>query len=121
MAIDRLQKQTNINIQEKANLIWEIATHLYGEYKPHEYGKVILPMTVIKRFDDALKDTKKAVALMKKYSAFTLMVANDPGQRVCILDDQDNISWNVVPYNALMGKDTGDQLIAALSKMGRMG
>ena len=61
MAIDKLQKQTNINIQEKANLIWEIATHLYGEYKPHEYGKVILPMTIIKRFDDALKDTKKAV------------------------------------------------------------
>ncbi|MBP5444546.1 MAG: SAM-dependent DNA methyltransferase [Acholeplasmatales bacterium] len=61
MTIDKLQKQTNINIQEKANLIWEIATHLYGEYKPHEYGKVILPMTVIKRFDDALKDTKKAV------------------------------------------------------------
>lgn len=61
MAIDKLQKQTNINTQEKANLILEIATHLYGEYKPHEYGKVILPMTVIKRFDDALKDTKKAV------------------------------------------------------------
>ena len=61
MAVAELQKQTNINIQEKANLIWEIATHLYGEYKPHEYGKVILPMTVIKRFDDALKDTKKEV------------------------------------------------------------
>ena len=58
MSINEKQKQTNINIQEKANLIWEIATHLYGEYKPHEYGKVILPMTVIKRFDDALKDTK---------------------------------------------------------------
>lgn len=61
MAMNDIQKQTNVNIQEKANLIWEIATHLYGEYKPHEYGKVILPMTVIKRFDDALKDTKKAV------------------------------------------------------------
>ncbi len=61
MTIKDMQKQTNTNIQEKANLIWEIATHLYGEYKPHEYGKVILPMTVIKRFDDALKDTKKAV------------------------------------------------------------
>lgn len=61
MSINDIQKQANINIQEKANLIWEIATHLYGEYKPHEYGKVILPMTVIKRFDDALKDTKKAV------------------------------------------------------------
>ena len=61
MAVKDKQKQTNANIQEKANLIWEIATHLYGEYKPHEYGKVILPMTVIKRFDDALRDTKKAV------------------------------------------------------------
>ena len=61
MSIEKLQKQSNINIREKANLIWEIATHLYGEYKPHEYGKVILPMTVIKRFDDALKDTKQAV------------------------------------------------------------
>ena len=61
MAINELQKQTNTNIQEKANLIWEIATHLVGFYKPHEYGKVILPMTVLKRFDDALAATKEKV------------------------------------------------------------
>ena len=61
MAINELQKQTNTNIQEKANLIWEIATHLVGFYKPHEYGKVILPMTVLKRFDDALAPTKAKV------------------------------------------------------------
>lgn len=61
MAINELQKQTNANIQEKANLIWEIATHLVGFYKPHEYGKVILPMTVLKRFDDALAPTKQKV------------------------------------------------------------
>ncbi len=61
MAINELQKQTNINIQEKANLIWEIATHLVGFYKPHEYGKVILPMTVLKRFDDALAPTRDKV------------------------------------------------------------
>ena len=61
MAINDLQKQTNTNIQEKANLIWEIATHLVGFYKPHEYGKVILPMTVLKRFDDALSATKNKV------------------------------------------------------------
>ena len=61
MTINELQKQTNTNIQEKANLIWEIATHLVGLYKPHEYGKVILPMTVLKRFDDALAPTKKNV------------------------------------------------------------
>ena len=50
MAINELQKQTNTNIQEKANLIWESATHLVGLFKPHEYGKVILPLTVLKRF-----------------------------------------------------------------------
>lgn len=64
MSINSLQKQTNINIQEKANLIWEIATHLVGLFKPHEYGKVILPMTVLKRFDDALAPTKQAVVKM---------------------------------------------------------
>ena len=61
MTINDLHKQTNTNIQEKATLIWEIATHLVGLYKPHEYGKVILPMTVLKRFDDALAPTKAAV------------------------------------------------------------
>ena len=61
MSMNELQKQTNINIQEKANLIWEIATHLVGLFKPHEYGKVILPLTVLKRFDDALAPTKDAV------------------------------------------------------------
>ena len=49
------------NIQAKANLIWEVATKLVGVYKPHEYGKVILPMTVLKRFDDILKPTKQDV------------------------------------------------------------
>ena len=61
MTLNSLQNQTNANIGQKANLIWEIATHLVGLYKPHEYGKVILPMTVLKRFDDALKPTKKIV------------------------------------------------------------
>ena len=64
MQFSELQKQTNTNIQEKANLIWEIATHLVGLFKPHEYGKVILPMTVLKRFDDALAATKPAVLSM---------------------------------------------------------
>lgn len=66
MPMNEMQKQTNANIQAKANLIWEIATHLVGLFKPHEYGKVILPMTVLKRFDDALKPTKAAVVEMAK-------------------------------------------------------
>ena len=47
------------NINEKANLIWAIADKLTGVYKPHEYGKVILPMTVIRRFDCILSPTRE--------------------------------------------------------------
>jgi type I restriction enzyme M protein len=55
-------RQTTININEKANLIWSIADIIgQGLYKPHEYGKVILPMTVIKRFNDTLMPTKQKV------------------------------------------------------------
>ncbi len=60
MTLNIMQQQTNKNIAEKANLIWQIATHLVGLFKPHEYGKIILPFTVLKRFDDALKPTKQA-------------------------------------------------------------
>jgi len=48
-------------IDQKADLIWAIADKLSGVYKPHEYGEVILPLTVIRRFDCILSDTKDAV------------------------------------------------------------
>ena len=66
MTIDKLQQRTTVNIQEKANLIWAIADKLVGTYKPHEYGNVILPMCVIKRFSDTLTDTKAKVIEMNK-------------------------------------------------------
>ncbi len=56
-----IHSQTTVNIQEKSNLIWSIADLIRDYYKPHEYGKVILPMTVIKRFNDTLAPTKQAV------------------------------------------------------------
>ena len=61
MSTEQLQRRTTVNIQEKANLIWAIADKLVGTYKPHEYGNVILPMCVIKRFSDTLAPTKQAV------------------------------------------------------------
>ena len=61
MSIDERQQQTAVNVQEKANLIWAIADKLVGVYKPHEYGNVILPMCVIKRFEDTLAPTKQKV------------------------------------------------------------
>lgn len=56
-----LNNQTTVNVQEKSNLIWAIADLIRDFYKPHEYGKVILPMTVIKRFNDTLTLTKAKV------------------------------------------------------------
>lgn len=49
------------NIAEKASMIWNVADMLRGPFKPHEYGLVILPMTVVKRFHDCLLQTHDAV------------------------------------------------------------
>ena len=50
-----------INIAEKATVIWNVADMLRGPFKPHEYGLVILPMTVVKRFHDCLLPTHDKV------------------------------------------------------------
>ena len=49
------------NIAEKAAMIWNVADMLRGPFKPHEYGLVILPMTVVRRFHDCLLPTHQAV------------------------------------------------------------
>lgn len=49
------------NFQEKANFIWNLADLLRGSYKKNEYQKVILPFTVLKRFDSVLSYSKKDV------------------------------------------------------------
>lgn len=53
------------DIENKARMIWAIADKLTGLYKPHEYGQVILPFTLMRRFDCVLKGTRDAV--LKKY------------------------------------------------------
>lgn len=50
-----------VNIAEKATMIWNVADMLRGPFKPHEYGLVILPMTVVKRFHDCLLPTHEKV------------------------------------------------------------
>ena len=54
-----------INFQDKINFIWSIAELLRGPYKKEQYGDVILPMAVLRRFDCVLADTKEEV--LKKY------------------------------------------------------
>src|SRR5664280_374811 len=48
-------------IRNHAAFIWSVADLLRGDYKQSEYGKVILPLTVIRRLDCVLEATKQAV------------------------------------------------------------
>lgn len=99
------------NISEKAALIWAIADKLTGVYKPHEYGEVILPMTVIRRFDAILSDTKTAV--VDKYESVKALPMRDVLLRKAsghafyntskydfekLLDDPDNMEANFRDY-----------------------
>lgn len=99
------------NINEKAALIWAIADKLTGVYKPHEYGEVILPLTVIRRFDCILADTKDAV--LEKYESVKKLPMKDVLLRSTakhpfyntskytfekLLDDPDNIEANFRDY-----------------------
>lgn len=99
------------NISEKAALIWAIADKLTGVYKPHEYGEVILPLTVIRRFDCILADTKDAV--LDKYENVKALPMKDILLRKAsghafyntskynfekLLDDPDNIEANFRDY-----------------------
>ena len=100
------------NVNEKATLIWAIADKLTGVYKPHEYGEVILPLTVIRRFDCILSDTKNAV--LKKYDEVKKLPMKDVLLRSAaegkafyntskytferLLDDPDNIEENFRDY-----------------------
>lgn len=56
-----MHPESTFNFREKANFIWEIANLLRGDYKQSDYGKVILPLTVLRRLDSVLAPTKKAV------------------------------------------------------------
>ena len=56
-----IEAQTTENIARLSNTFWNIANVIRDIYKRNEYGNVILPLTIIKRFDDVLKPTKQAV------------------------------------------------------------
>lgn len=99
-------------VSEKASLIWSIADKLVGVYKPHEYGDVILPLTVIKRFDSVLSDTRdKVLEMAKKYpetfAKRDFILKETAGQKFYntskydfkkLLDDPDNIEENFYNY-----------------------
>ena len=107
-----MSKKNNERINSHANLIWSLADTLTGIYKPHEYGLVILPLVVIKRFDSILKDTHKAV--LDKASTSSLkgemlesVLKKASGHQFfntskftfdTLLDDAPNIKENFIDY-----------------------
>jgi len=62
------------NFQEKISFIWDLADLLRGVYKRNEYQKVILPFTVLKRFDSVLSDSKEAI--LETYNKYTNQFEN---------------------------------------------
>ncbi|MGO4818217.1 type I restriction-modification system subunit M [Flavobacterium sp. W22_SRS_FP1] len=59
------------NVKESANFIWSIADLLRGDYKQSDYGKIILPLTVLRRLDCVLESSKDAV--LKKFEQMKTM------------------------------------------------
>ena len=55
-----------VDITSEANFIWSIANKLRGSYMPDKYGDVIIPMTILRRFECALEATKAAVVAQYK-------------------------------------------------------
>ena len=111
------------NIAEKATVIWNIANHLFGYFKPHEYGLVILPMTVVKRFHDCLLPTHQAVLetfeKVKKLAVIDGFLTRASGYQFyntskftfdTLLADPDNIEANFRDYLAGFSPNVQDVL-----------
>jgi len=94
-------------------LIWSIADLLRGDFKAHEYGRVILPFTVLRRLDCVLAPTKAAVLAVAKehqqdgenlIDAFARKASGQgfynlsPLDLKAILGDQDHLRSNLLGY-----------------------
>lgn len=101
-----------MNQQSLSAFIWSVADLLRGDYKQSDYGKVILPFTVLRRLDCVLEDTKAAVLveLAAKQKAgvnpeqFLLLKSGQSFYNTSKLDmkvlmgDPDNIAQNLYSY-----------------------
>lgn len=111
------------NTQEKATVIWNIANALFGYFKPHEYGLVVLPMTVVKRFHDCLLPTHDAVQKeferVKKLAVIDGFLCRASGYQFYntskftfekLIADPDNIESNFRDYIAGFSPNVQDVL-----------
>ena len=59
--IDVLWDDNPVDVTAEANFIWSIANKLRGSYMPDKYGDVVIPFTILRRFECTLEPTKKQV------------------------------------------------------------
>jgi len=113
------------NFQEKVAFIWSVADLLRGDYKQSEYGKVILPLTVLRRLDSVLEPTKAQV--LKRHQELTGRLENVDSvlNRITghafnnlskftfatLLDDPENVGENLRGY--VRGFDLATQDVIA--------
>ncbi|MFY4822300.1 type I restriction-modification system subunit M [Aliarcobacter butzleri] len=84
-----------INFNDKINLIWQIAESLRGVYKPEKYGDVILPMCVIKRFDEIISEKKEDI--LKAYNLYKNIP--EQSQEELIKTELDGLDfYNISPF-----------------------
>jgi type I restriction enzyme M protein len=109
-------------IKNHAAFIWSVADLLRGDYKQSEYGKVILPLTVLRRLDCVLEQTKgkvlqRADTLKGKVENVEPVLENAAGQRFYntskldfrkILDDPPQIAGNLREYIAKFSASARD-------------
>ncbi len=98
--------------QNLSSFIWSVADLLRGDYKQSEYGRVILPFTVLRRLDCVLEPTKEAVLAEKKKresaginpepfllkKSGQLFYNTSPLDIKKLMGDQDNIAENMFSY-----------------------
>jgi type I restriction enzyme M protein len=110
------------NFSELASLIWNVADHLRGDYKQADYGKIILPFTLLRRLDCVLESTKADVLVendkrkasgvnvdpflkrKSKQAFYNVNPLTVPG----LLDDQKHIRQNLVAYLGDFSEDARD-------------
>jgi len=110
------------NFSELANLIWNVAELLRGDYKQADYGKVIMPFTLLRRLDCVLEATKKDVLdeyakrkdsgvnldpFLKRKSKESFYNTN-PLTVPALLDDQKHVRQNLVAYLGDFSEDARD-------------
>lgn len=119
--IDTNWEEKTVDITSEANFIWGIANKLRGAYMPDKYGDVIIPMTIIRRFECALAPTKdkvlKAYGSMSDYPAIAMykitgfqFYNTSRFDLAELCNDPDNIAENFKSYIDGFSSDVQDIL-----------